>query len=122
MNEDKDWLDSLKVGDLVCYHDRWHGYVFEKIEKITPTKQIKTRHHTFKNGYQRGSGWDGGKTLQPITKQIIDTVKKKELVGLLKEFKFEKMDLEDLRKIRAIITDFEIAQSATESTESPSEA
>lgn len=120
MIEEKDWLDLLRVGDQVCYYDRYHGYVFETILKITPTKQIKTRQHTFKDGCHKGSGWTASVYIQPITKQILDEVNRLHLVSEIKKTQFEKMGLEDLKKIVAVITDFEIAQSAPDSNASPS--
>jgi hypothetical protein len=101
--EDANWLDGLKVGDEVCYHTRYHGYVFETIEKITPTKQIKTKNHTFKNGYCRTGTWDAGLTLQPITQKVLDTARKSHLYGEIKNTKFEILSLDQLERISIII-------------------
>jgi hypothetical protein len=115
MTEEKDWLDDLKVGDKVCYHSRYRGYEFETIDKITPTKQIKTKRYTFKNGYCRLDSWDG-LHLEPITQKILDTVRAKKLLGEIKELRLEKLSLEQLERVYAIIHELDMPK-APESTE-----
>jgi len=105
MSEYEKWLASLQVGDEVCYHSRWNGYTIIKIEKITPTRQIKTTFgHVFKGGYSRDSGY----TIKPITDEVRSAVRRGNLLGKVNNFEFTKCNLEQLERVAAIIDEVDV--------------
>lgn len=102
---DQQWLDSLKVGDEVCYYNRWSGYKITRIEKITPTRQIKTECGlAFKRGYHRVDAWNGY-ALQPATDEVRNDIRKRHIVFKLSNANWTYFQLEQLEQIYAIVTD-----------------
>jgi hypothetical protein len=66
--EEKKWLESLKVGDKVCVSGKY-GISIETILKITPTGIIKTKSGDFRNGRHRIDDWRS-ESIQPATDEI----------------------------------------------------
>lgn len=108
------WLDSLKVGDEVCYYSNWHGHIITKIAKITPTGQIKTEDRkTFKNGICRIDSWTSY-SLTPITDEILTELEKKSIAAEMRVIGWLAVPLEKLREIKQILE----RPKAIETTES----
>jgi hypothetical protein len=106
----KEWLDTLKVGDEVLVTGRYTCEI-RKIEKITPTRQIKIGAWTFRNGWHSSSDRFGyGFRIEPVTQKMRDHIRKVEL-----ERKINKVigDL-SLNKLESIF-------NIIEATEQPSE-
>ena len=99
-----DWLASLKVGDTVCYSDRYHGYNILTIEKITPTRQIKTnKGYTFREGYYRGTDtWSSGIRIEQYTQKIANSIREKSLMLECKKIKFDTLTADQLEAILKI--------------------
>lgn len=109
--DQSEWLKSLKAGDEVAVSDRW-GYQIKKIDKVTPTGQIKIGTDTFKNGWKHGkTTWDYSLSLEPVTQEIRNGIKRKALVNILNNSKFDKYTLEQLEQIINIIEPTESTQA-----------
>jgi hypothetical protein len=102
MSDYENWLASLQVGDEVCWYSRWHGYRIAKIERITPTRQIKIGPYTFKNG-TCGTDWQSRYRLEPVTDKVREAIRYGELSGKVNGFKFTNCTLEQLERVAAII-------------------
>jgi hypothetical protein len=101
--ETETWLDSLKVGDKVCYESRWGGYEIDEIVKITPKKQIKTKKNkTFRNGYYRVDSW-GSYRLEPVTEEVTNHLRLSELRSKISNTGFSKCSIEKLEEIAKVL-------------------
>jgi hypothetical protein len=109
-DEYQTWLNGLKVGDKVALlyrHYEDERYSIEKIEKITPTRQIKIVGYEtkFKNGDMIDtSPW---KTtthrLVPITDEVKKFIEKKRLIAFIQKVELNKLDVQQLRKIKEVM-------------------
>jgi hypothetical protein len=113
----EDWLNSLKVGDEVCYSTRWNGYIITKIAKITPTGQIKTEDgRTFKGGWCRVNTWESY-FLREVTEKVRDSILASKLIGHMKSVDWYKVPLDKLKLVYKVLKDSE----STESTKADKE-
>lgn len=108
MDDNQEWLDSLKEGDMVALRIFTYSnfkYRIAKITRITPTRIIKVDGYEFnKNGKQRGrSTWGYNIYLEPITQDILDEVEKEKLFRRLNNIKFQELSLDKLRKISDVV-------------------
>ena len=111
MNDKKEWLDTLKVGDEVLVTSRY-SIEIKKIDKITPTNQIKIGSMTFKNGRNKGTDvYHWGYEISPVTQKVRDHIRKLELAKKIGMVVFSELSLGKLESILEII----------DSTEPPSE-
>jgi hypothetical protein len=100
----KEWLESLKVGDEVAV-EAWNGW--HSIEKVT--KITKTQIVTNLGRYKRGSGLTVGGSIWhsseivPVTDQIRKRVRKSIIISKLRQLDFTRMTLDQLERIQAII-------------------
>ena len=109
--ERKEWLKSLKEGDLVA-DKRYNGYysVF-KIKKITPKGGIRleTGHLLKENGeYYKFEDWSSISIyIEPLTEEIKNSIAiRKEIISLMniiENIDFGKLNIDKLRKIVQII-------------------
>ena len=109
--ERKEWLKSLKEGDLVA-DKRYNGYysIF-KIKKITPKGYIRleTGHLLKENGeYYKFEDWSSTSIyIEPLTEEIKNSIAiRKEIISLMKNIEnidFGKLNIDKLRKIVQII-------------------
>ena len=109
--ERKEWLKSLKEGDLVA-DKRYNGYysVF-KIKKITPKGGIRleTGHLLKENGeYYKFEDWSSISIyIEPLTEEIKNSIAiRKEIISLMNiigNIDFGKLNIDKLRKIVQII-------------------
>lgn len=108
--DNKEWLKELKQGDKVVYNagHRNIDYIMVTVEKITPTGIIKTSDGRSwnTNGRERGrekSTWRATYYLQPFTQEIKDKLEKTSLCFDFNKVNLEKLSLDQLRQIHAII-------------------
>ena len=105
MNEEeqKEWLKSLKVGDLICkfVSPTWHNsssyYSTVKVKSITKSGNIRLENgDLIKLGYTSG--------YQPITKEVMLINKEVSIKKKLKR-KFESVDVDnlDIEKVKQIL-------------------
>ena len=106
------WLKSLKEGDEVCYARSWRSvdlpYKIIKVERITKTGWIKTDNNmTFVDGHERGKtyGWEGRKTIQPVTNNIHLAIHEHQLRNYFSSFTFKDFTYEELVKISNFMTE-----------------
>jgi len=104
----QEWLDSLKEGDSVAYNFGGFGYKNYKIttiSKITPKRLFIVDELRFnKEGiYRFDSMWSTRYTLQPVTDEITEKVKTKNMLHILSKVQFHELDLETLEKIVHVI-------------------
>ena len=112
-DEYQNWLNCLKVGDKVAYYRSHYGdvdYSIVKIEKITPTRQIKLDGYMtkFKNGEMIDtSAWKTSTNkIVPITDEVREYIERTRLSAFIKKVDFDKLGLQQLREINKIIQDF----------------
>lgn len=110
MGRNKEWLDSLKVGDEVAMDVGSYGfrrYSIATVTKITPTRRISTSNNlTFNadgSSYGRRDSWSSRTYLEPVTDKILEHNFRSSFIGTLKSFKFEELTTEQLRSIESII-------------------
>lgn len=97
------WLDSLKEGDEVCYHNRWHGYILDTVERITPTRIIKTaKGLSFRGGREQGSR-ELGYRLQPVTDVVKQSIWRKEARDKVRSIKPDELSDKQLQAILDIL-------------------
>lgn len=115
MNSDEyqNWLNGLKVGDKVAYYRSHYGdvsYSIEKIEKITPTRQIKLDGYMtkFKNGEMIDTSvWKTTTNkIVPITDEVREYIEKRRISAYLNKVDFDKLSLPQLREINKTIQNF----------------
>jgi hypothetical protein len=107
MNNDYSWIKELKKGDKLYYKNRWSAINIVVVDKITPTGKIRLENGnlTDSKGYLKsGSVWDGGNWLKPISQEILDEIKQRNIAGKLKNFDFSKLDLNTLVAIDILLT------------------
>ena len=104
------WLDSLKVGDNVVFYRSHYGtvdYSIVKIERITPTRQIKLEGYDtkFKNGEMIDTSvWQTTtKKIVPITDEVREFIEKERLVPFINKTELDKLSVQKLRDIKKII-------------------
>jgi hypothetical protein len=109
-DEYQTWLNGLKVGDKVALLYRRYGetsYSIAKIEKITPTRQIKLDGYAtkFKNGDMIDtSTWKTTTNrIVPITDDVKEYIEKKRLIAFIKKVELDKLDVQQLRKIKEVM-------------------
>lgn len=110
MTEEKEnWLSNIKVGDEVAVNSTMGCYKdIERVERITNT-MIKTKQSSYrkKNGHEITSNVWGGKTLIPLTQEIIDGIKLRnksgELNELIRKTSIISLGIERIEKIIEII-------------------
>lgn len=99
----KDWLDNLKVGDLVIV-SYTHDMIFCKVQRITKTMIITERgRYNRQSGWQVGGGsWTTANLVEPTEERIAE-IKHKSLHRKLSNFNFKDLPLESLQEIKKII-------------------
>jgi len=104
------WLNSLKVGDIVAEHTSHYGdntYSIVTIEKITKTGQIKVSGNDskYKNGREMGNSgsWSISRHIVPITDEIKESVERRKLLNFIEKTKWGEVTTEKLRKIKAVL-------------------
>lgn len=110
VDEYQNWLDGLKVGDKVALFYQQYGtvdYSIVKVEKITPTRQIKLDGYSikFKNGDMIDtSTWKTTtRRIVPITDEIRGFLEKKKLVAFIQKAEMDKLNIQQLRDIKKIL-------------------
>jgi hypothetical protein len=110
-NEDyKKWLESLKVGDRVCYRTgsiSFRSYKIAAIEKITPTRRFVVDGIKFDNsGREMGEvgTWTPRKELEPVTKEVEDATLREQILNKISRFNFDELDIVKLKVINDIIS------------------
>jgi len=112
--DSKTWLKTLKVGDEVAierYSLEKYEYSIHKIEKITPTGQIKLegKEVRFKNGVEmrRTGAWDFPDEIKPVTDEIRMRIEesrlRRKLISALTKINISELPTEKLRKIKEIV-------------------
>lgn len=111
--EYENWLKTLKVGDKVAHLHRVYGqtdYSIGRIEKITPTRQIKLEGYAtkFKNGEMIDTSvWKTTTNkIVPIDDKVKESIERTRLTRFLKNVEFDKLNLQQLRDIRKIVEGF----------------
>ena len=110
MNHDerKKWLDSLKVGDEVCYDTSAYNsryYKILKIEKITPKRYFVLENMHFKvnpQGRYRSDVWHSLQ-IEPVTEEIRIRVHRLAIIRQITSYNMNWLDYDDLKKIEQII-------------------
>lgn len=100
---------NLKVGDKVVW-ERQVGWDIQK--DITEVTEVHAKHYkvcgsgerfSLVDGWQKGyKGWCTPR-IYPLTPELRDEIGKANIVRRLKNYKFEKLSLEQLREIVKII-------------------
>lgn len=107
----QEWLKSLKEGDQVAYDNSRLGtkrYVITTVKKITPKGMIRTDDGYLFNsdGYYRSSDfWEAGLHLEPVTEEILDSIKRKKLIQEFETIKFNQLTNDQLEKILKIVSE-----------------
>jgi hypothetical protein len=99
------WIDSLKVGDEVVFSSRYRRYELVKITKITPTRkkiELSNNRVLGSDGYEKGDAWGAG-SITPITQQILDSIKRKNLLMQIENFNFRELSIEKLEQVLIIM-------------------
>lgn len=101
-----DWLKTLKVGDEVCYDTAYisENYVIATVSGITPTGMVRLDNGLLfnKGGFCRDKMRNFRYHLQPVTDEIREKVRRKELLTLIGKFKFVNLTLAQLEAIAEI--------------------
>ena len=88
MNKDMEWLKNIKAGDEVAvdYSNMWSRYVYKirKVEKITPTGRIKLDDDSYYDANGRKIGDRYNYPLCQITLEILELIKRRELMYKIK--------------------------------------
>jgi hypothetical protein len=83
-----EWLKNVKVGDeiVVDYSSTWNRYSYRihKVEKITPTGRIKLDDGTQYQADGRKIGESYHFPLRQITPEILELIKRRELMYKIK--------------------------------------
>jgi hypothetical protein len=99
--EKQEWLDGLKVGDIVAVK-RYsptgnHEYSFRRIEKITPTRRMTVGGVVYKNGEEMGcNGWSVPRDIIPATEEIASEITRKTILREISKFDFSSLDNDKL--------------------------
>lgn len=115
------WLESLKVGDEVAYGQDfpYPDYAFSKVERISPNQRRITLESGKKflgSGYEQATGKRKRYLLQPEeAKKLLATHKaqvqqRQKLVETRRELisQIERMDIEQLERIKAFLSSSQI--------------
>ncbi|MCK9592746.1 MAG: hypothetical protein M0Q91_12150 [Methanoregula sp.] len=109
MSDNKEWLDSLKVGDDVAIDRYQYGkrtYSVRKIDKITPTRRFSINGAYYdKNGREMGSAssWGIRSEIVPVTDEIKTTIRRSNTLFAIGKFPFDSLNNGDLESIYNII-------------------
>jgi len=80
--EEKEWLESLKVGDKVAVsHDYGHKYFISEIAKLTNTQFVLTGEQRFyrRNGREVTSEKWNVESIEQITPQVVEWIKREKI-------------------------------------------
>lgn len=103
-NKYEEWYADLKIGDTVVYPSsgRWHGETIVKITRSTPSGMLglSNGRMTNKDGSIRG---DKHFRIHPVTQKVIDQIERRKMLHKINEFRFDRLNNEDLKKICSII-------------------
>ncbi|ATO48545.1 hypothetical protein P4V86_03275 [Brevibacillus laterosporus] len=111
--ERREWVKSLKEGDKVAYYNTiQHGserrYKILTVKKITSKGKIRLSDDTLfdeKGDYRSGTGWYRNfYRLEPVTKEIIDHIRRTKILYDLNNTKFDSLTLDKLEEIIKIIS------------------
>lgn len=104
------WVKTLKEGDEVAYNIGRYGkerWVIGRVKKITTTGKIRIDDGTLfdeKGEHRSGTGWNRiYRTIQPVTQEILDSIRREKILYDLSHVKFEKLPLEKLEEIMKIL-------------------
>lgn len=110
--EYKNWLAGLKEGDKVAYLSGHcnGGHVVARVKKISPTRKHfevggsswteKMNEHGFAKARDRYSAPD---SIEPLTEQILETIRRRQIIKKLVETDWVKLDTATLVKIYDLI-------------------
>ena len=82
-----EWLKNVKAGDKIAVDlsSRWNsGYMIHKVEKITPTDRIKLDDGTQYQADGKKIGESYCYPLRQITPEILELIKRRELMHKIK--------------------------------------
>lgn len=107
-----EWLKNLKAGDKVIVSCGGYGFNMKlhTIDRITPTGQMIISGYRYKNGERVGSygRWDRRPYLTEATQKNIDKIIKNDTINgtrfMYNELKLDKLSIEQLNKIKEILT------------------
>lgn len=103
MDKEKDWLESLEIGDEVAVCSRGK-FSIETVTKVTRT-QIVTQYGRYRKdtGYSVGVSIWNLANIKPVTDAIRETIKKSQLRSELTKQNFNGLSLDQLERIKSII-------------------
>lgn len=105
--DEKEWLGSLKPGDMVAYESNLFigpKYAVSQVDHITPSGQIVVRggRRFWPDGREITSNTRRSR-LEPISDKIRDEIHKCKVVSDLRGHDWSTVSLEKLQRILAII-------------------
>lgn len=99
-----EWFASLKIGDEVVYPSVgvWGGEMIVEITRSTPSGMLGLSNGRManKDGSIRGKKYF---RIHPVTQKVLDQIERRNMLYKVREFKFDKLTNEDLKKICNII-------------------
>lgn len=103
------WLDSLKVGDVVCYNALNFGrkFIVARVEKITPTRRFVIGGLKFNNnGSHRLSDYHSY-SIEPYTDKIKNEEEYRKIYQIVvnKTHDMSKLSFMQLKAIKEILED-----------------
>ena len=103
--EYKDWLKSLKPGDMVAIETINGGHVFRKVFRLTKTQIVLNNSQRFYicSGTIVGGSSYHKTILIPVTAEIKEKAERSALIYRIKKSDISAVSIESLRKILSII-------------------
>lgn len=103
--EHESWRRNLKKGDVVCYHNRWHGYLIDHVERVTPTGIIKTaKGVSFRQGYEQGASSNRYR-IEPVTDDVRASIWRREAEARIKLMDWSKLTNDQLKAVLSSLGD-----------------
>ena len=103
--EYKEWLKSLKPGDIVAIETITGGPVFRTVVRLTKTQIVLNNAMKFyiSSGLSIGGSFYHKTSIIPVTAEIKETVERSTLIYRIKKSDISDISTESLRKILSII-------------------
>ncbi len=111
--ENKEWLESLKPGDEVCFNGSYGKVVIRKVERLTKTQIILDTGNKFRrdSGYcVGGSAWHNSNITQ-VTEKVKHQIKIGDIKYKISMIDFNKLPVNKMERILAIVNEAENGQA-----------
>lgn len=104
MDDEKEWLGSLRDGDQVCIVSRFRDNEIRVIDRVTKTQiVIGQNKYRISDGYIVGGGSFNVTRIKKLNADLIYEIRRKRFIKEISNRSLEDLTLDQLERINSII-------------------